>query len=185
MAKVFEAITPGLRDWIGRQKIFFVATAPLSTEGHINCSPKAGGDTFRILDDHTAAYLDLTGSGTETIAHVQENHRIAIMFCAFEGPPKIVRLHGLAEVVYPSQSEYAALSAQFPHNLGARAVIKIRLTRISDSCGYAVPLMDYRGDRKGLDDWATKQGDDGLADYRREKNQFSIDGLEGYRTPPS
>lgn len=184
MAKIHASITPEIREWITRQPIFFVATAPLTSDGHINCSPKSS-DTFRILGDLEAAYLDLTGSGAETIAHLQENGRIVIMFCAFSGPPQIVRLHGRGEVVYPDQPQFQKLAAAFPPNPGARAVIRIQVSRVSDSCGYSVPLMEFQAHRDVLDKWSERKGANGLIDYRREKNATSIDGLPGYRSPQS
>ena len=150
MGKIFEAITPELKKWIEKQKIFFVATAPLSAEGHINCSPK-GLDSFRILDSNTVAYQDLTGSGIETIAHIKENKRIILMFCAFNGPPKIVRLHGIGEAITPEHVDFESLSSQFIFRRGIRAYIRIQLNRISDSCGYAVPLYEFVKDREVLD----------------------------------
>src|SRR5258707_242315 len=134
MGKLYESLTPELQDWLGQQKGFFVATAPLAQDGHVNCSPK-GGDTFRIFNDHEVAFLDLTGSGIETVAHLQENGRIVIMFCAFSGPPKIVRLYGTGEAIYPSHSDFGRLSRSFPAHPGARSVVRVMLTRVSDSCG--------------------------------------------------
>jgi hypothetical protein len=180
MGKTYEALSPDLQAWLAEQKVFFVATAPLAADGHVNCSPK-GGDTFRILSEREVAYLDLTGSGIETVAHVQENGRIVIMFCAFEGPPKIVRLQGSAIVVYPEDPAFSDIARHFPDHLGARAVIRVAITRISDSCGYGVPLLDFVGDRDTLDRWAEKKGPAGLIAYRDEKNQASIDGISGYR----
>ena len=130
MGKCYDSLSPDLVSWLSQQKIFFVATAPLLADGHVNCSPK-GSDTFRILNEHEVAYLDLTGSGIETVSHLQENGRIVIMFCAFEGSPKIVRLHGKGEVVYPSHPNYSGLSRQFPAHRGARAVIHVTITRIA------------------------------------------------------
>ena len=138
MGKSYDRITPELSNWIEQQRIFFVATAPLAGDGFINCSPK-GMDTFRILGPRHVAYLDLTGSGVETIAHARENGRIVFMFCAFEGPPKIVRLHGRSEVLVPDSPEFQAVASHFPEYLGPRAIIRALLTRISDSCGYGVP----------------------------------------------
>ena len=178
MGKVFNAITPELKKWIEKQRMFFVATAPLSPDGHINCSPK-GLDSFRIIDDHTVAYQDLTGSGIETIAHIQENKRIVLMFCAFNGPPKIVRLHGLGEAIIPGDEDFEFLSSQFPYKRGTRAFIRIRLNRISDSCGYAVPLYEFVEDRNVLDKWVEAKTDEGLEEYRLAKNAISIDGIKG------
>ena len=180
MGKTFESIGPELKDWLLRQKIFFVATSPLSLNAHVNCSPK-GGDTFRILGERDVAYLDLTGSGIETVAHVQESSRIVIMFCAFEGPPKIVRLHGQSRVIYPGQPEYRELIGLFPDLPGTRAILRIAVSRVSDSCGYAVPYFDFVGHRDTLDKWAAAKGPEGLAAYRGQKNRVSIDGIAGYR----
>ena len=178
MGKLYEYITSDLQKWIAHQKIFFVATAPLSEEGHINCSPK-GLDSFRIIDGNTIAYQDLTGSGVETIAHLQENGRIVIMFCAFDGPPKIVRLHGTGEVITPEHADYAHLSMLFPERMGVRAYIRVHITRISDSCGYSIPLYDFKKDRDALDKWTANKGTEGLVTYRAQKNMESIDGLNG------
>jgi hypothetical protein len=178
MGKIYQEINDELASWIRRQHLFFVATAPLSGDGHLNCSPK-GGDSFRIIDPATVAYQDLTGSGIETVAHLRENGRMVILFCAFEGPPQIVRLHGVGEVILPIDPDFPALSARFPANAGTRAIIRLKVTRISDSCGYAVPFLDYRGDRDTLDKWVEAKGAAGLEAYRREKNAQSIDGLAG------
>jgi hypothetical protein len=182
MGKIYPLISPEQRSWIAQQRVFFVATAPLSAAGHINCSPK-GGDTFRVLGDGEVAYADLTGSGVETTAHLQENGRIVVLFCAFEGPPKIVRLHGAGEVVYPSDRRFGGLASHFPSVPGIRSVIRIEVSRVSDSCGFAVPFFDYVENRKALDSWAEKKGPEGLCAYRQEKNQFSIDGIPGYKEP--
>lgn len=176
MGKVFESIHPQLATWIRRQHLFFVGTAPLSAEGHVNLSPK-GLDTFRILDPLTVAYLDLTGSGAETIAHLRENGRIVFMFCAFEGPPKIVRLHGRGEVVTPDSPQYSRLVADMPALPGIRSVILAHITRVSDSCGYAVPRYSYQSDRDGLQRWAENKGRQDILAYQAEKNARSIDGL--------
>ena len=174
--KLLPGIDAELAEWIGRQHVFFVGTAPLSSDGHVNVSPK-GGDCFRILGEHEVAYLDFTGSGAETAAHVRENGRIVVMFCAFEGKPEIVRLHGRAELIDPDHEDFPALATLFPPNLGVRAVFRIRLDRVSTSCGYAVPFMDYRKERNSLDKWAKAKGPEGLENYRQTKNGKSIDGL--------
>lgn len=179
MAKTFTSVTPATREWIARQPMFFVATAPLSAEGHVNCSPK-GMDSFRVIDEHTVGYLDLTGSGIETTAHLQENGRIVIMFCAFEGAPRIVRLHGRGEVVYPESPDHAILALLFPALAGARSIIRVRVTRVSDSCGYGVPLMTYVEDRRTLLNWAEKKSPDEIDAFRRKHNVASIDGGPGY-----
>ena len=176
MSKQISTITPELTEWIGRQKVFFVASAPLSADGHVNCSPK-GGDAFRVLGARSVAYADYTGSGAETAAHVNENGRIVLMFCAFEGPPQIARLHGRAEVLEPFHPEYASLASHFPSHPGVRAIIRVAVSRISTSCGYAVPFMNYEAPRDTLDRWATSKGPEGVRAYRREKNKASIDGL--------
>ena len=176
MGKVFEAIDERMIEWLRAQRMFFVASAPLAGEGHVNLSPK-GCDSFQVLGPREVAYVDLTGSGVETVAHVRENGRIVLMFCAFEGPPRIVRLHGRASVVEPGDGEYAALAARFSSHLGARAVIRVAVQRVADSCGYAVPLYEYRGERTQLDEWAQHKGPDGLRAYRAENNARSIDGL--------
>jgi len=179
MGRVLDEIDDRLIEWIGNQKVFFVATAPSGSEGHVNLSPK-GHDTFRILDPHTVAYQDLTGSGIETIAHLRDNGRLTIMFCAFDGPPMIVRLYGTGEVHELGAPGYAELAPRFEEQLGARAIIRLRVERISSSCGYTVPLMAYEDDRDKLIDFAERRGADGLVDYRAEKNSVSIDGLPGY-----
>jgi hypothetical protein len=158
--------------------ILFVATAPLAGDGSINCSPK-GMDTFRILGPRDVAYVELTGSGVETIAHARENGRIVIMFCAFEGPPKIVRLHGRTEVLLRDSAEFQAVAPRFPEYLGHRAIIRALLTRISDSCGYGVPRYEYAGDPDTLLRWSASKGAEGLRRYRREQNARSLDDLPG------
>jgi hypothetical protein len=180
MGKIYESIDEKLRNWLSAQKVFFVATAPLSREGHVNCSPK-DGDSFRVINEQTVVYLDLTGSGIETVAHVKENERIVLMFCAFAGAPKIVRLHGDGEVIEPNHAEFEQLRANFPSKAGVRSFIKVRLTRISDSCGYGVPLYEFRGRRSQLGDWAEHKGEESLVKYRQKYNSQSIDLLEGIR----
>ena len=160
--------------------MFFVATAPLDAAGHINLSPK-GLDSFRVIDPRTVAYLDLTGSGIETVAHLRENGRIVLLFCAFEGPPKIIRLHGRGEVVEPGDPRFGSLAARFSSFPSTRSVIVIALERISDSCGYGVPLYGYEGQRSQLIDWAERKGADGVVRYREDNNRRSIDGLQGLK----
>ena len=178
MGESYDGITPELSNWIARQRIFFVATAPLAVDGLINCSPK-GMDTFRVLGPHDVAYLDLTGSGVETIAHSRENGRIVFMFCAFDGPPTIVRLHGRSEVLLPNSAEFQTIASLFPAYLGHRAIIRAFLTRISDSCGYGVLRYEYAGDRHMLMRWSEAKGPEGLRQYQREKNARSLDDLPG------
>ena len=176
MSKVLENITPELADWIAKQSVFFVATAPLSAAGHVNVSPK-GGDSFRVLGPMEVVYQDYTGSGAETVAHVRENGRIVIMFCAFDGPPRITRLHGRGTVIQPGDERFAELAEQFPANAGTRALIHVSVTRVSTSCGYAVPFFDFREPRDQLDRWVDAKSADELAEYRLKKNSLSIDGL--------
>ena len=176
MGNNYPDINPTIADWIRRQKMFFVSTAPLSAEGMVNCSPK-GMDTFRILGPTSIGYLDLTGSGVETIAHLKENGRIVIMMCAFEGPPRIHRFHGRGEALIKGTPEYQEIIGRFDELPGTRSIIRIEIDRISDSCGYAVPLYNYQGDRDGLTRWAESKGAGGIADYQRENNAVSVDGL--------
>lgn len=177
MGRTYDDIDAAMAAFIGAQHVFFVATAPLAADGLVNLSPK-GLDTLRVLDPHTVAYLDLTGSGIETVAHLRENGRIVMCFCAFEGAPRIVRLHGEGHPVMPSDPGFAALRARFPPHDGVRAVVRVHVRRIADSCGYAVPLMRFEGDRRQLADWTARKGAD-IGAYRAEKNSHSLDGLPG------
>ena len=186
MAKVFDAIDDSLREWIARRELFFVATAPLSADGHVNLSPKGPIGMLRVLDDHTVAYLDLVGSGAETIAHLRENGRIVVMLCAFDGPPRILRLHGRGEFVTADDPRFEELMERCDFEQPAvsesrRAVVLVHVTRVADSCGYGVPLMSYEGRRPHMEAWATKRvrtgGTDAIRDYQREKNAKSLDGL--------
>jgi hypothetical protein len=174
--KLHESIGGRLRTFIESQHMFFVATAPLDAEGHVNLSPK-GLDTFRVVDEHTVAYLDLTGSGSETVAHLRENGRITLMFCAFDGPPNIVRLHGRGRYLTPADGEFASWAERFDDFVGSRGVVVVDVERVSDSCGYAVPLMTFDADRDLLTSWSQNRGPEGLERYRSEKNATSIDGL--------
>jgi predicted pyridoxine 5'-phosphate oxidase superfamily flavin-nucleotide-binding protein len=175
--QVHETITPRLRSWIADQHVFFVATAPLSADGHVNVSPRGTPGTFVVLDNLTVAWLDLTGSGSETVAHLRENGRVVVMFCGFEGPPQVVRLHGRGRVVLRDDPEWRSLSVRFADKPGARAIVVVDVTRVSSSCGYAVPLMDFVEDRDVLDRWAENRGPEKLRVYQGEKNAESIDGL--------
>ena len=186
MGRVYEAIDDHQRAWIARQPLFFVGTAPLDGAGHVNLSPKGPIGTLRVLDDHTVAYLDVIGSGAETIAHLRENGRIVVMLCSFEGPPRILRLHGRGEVVTASEPRFDALLEQAAFEQSTpgesrRAVIVVAVERIADSCGYGVPLMRYEGERPHAGAWAEKKlrvgGRDALAEYQAEMNAISIDGL--------
>jgi predicted pyridoxine 5'-phosphate oxidase superfamily flavin-nucleotide-binding protein len=184
MGKVHERITDRIRAFFEAQHLFFVATAPLAADGRVNLSPKGIDGTFVVVDDHTVAYLDLTASGAETIAHLRENGRITLMFCAFDGPPNIVRLHGRGRVVGLHDDEFAAWAPRFAERRGARAVIVVDVERVSDSCGYGVPLMDHVGERDLLPPFMDRKGPDGQADYRRRWNRASIDGLPAFDDDP-
>jgi len=173
-----STIDDSARKFIEAQPLFFVGSAPLHPDGHVNVSPK-GLDTLRILGPSTIAYLDLTGSGIETVSHLKENGRIVLMFCAFQGPPKIFRVHVHGRVIEPEQTEFPDLAAHFPEYEGTRAIILVEVSRISDSCGYGVPLLHYEGERTQLSAWAHKLGPEGLETYRQEKNQQSIDHIPG------
>ncbi len=178
MGKPHEKLTEDLQQWIHKQHMFFVATSPLAADGMINCSPK-GLDSFRILDGHTVAYIDLTGSGVETISHLKENGRVVIMFCAFEGAANILRLYGTGEVVEPHQSEFEPLTALFPMYEGVRAIIRIHVNKIIDACGYSVPLYTYERQRDTLIKWTENKSADELRAYQQQKNLQSLDGLTG------
>jgi hypothetical protein len=178
MAKTYPEIDSQLAAFIKAQPVFFVATAPLDPQGHVNASPK-GLDTLRILGPKTVAYMDIFGSGVETIAHLRENQRIVLMFCSFQGSPKVLRLHGRGRVVEPHEAEFAGLQAHFAVYEGTRAIIVVEVTRVSDSCGYGVPLLKHERDRVELPAWCHKRGQEGLKIYRKEKNRQSIDGLPG------
>ncbi len=177
MGKIFDAIDDRLAAWIGRQHVFFVGTAPSGGDGHVNVSPKGPIESLRILDPHTVAYLDVVGSGAETIAHLRDNGRIVIMLCSFDGPPRIVRLHGRGEVLDAGAVDFDVQTSPGT----ARSVIRVAVGRIADSCGYGVPLMSYEGTRTQYEAWAEaklrKGGAHALADYVAEMNAESIDGL--------
>jgi Pyridoxamine 5'-phosphate oxidase len=180
MAKTYPEIDARLRLFIADQHVFFVASAPTGPGGHVNCSPK-GLNTFRILEPTRVAYLDFVGSGVETIAHVRQNGRVVIMFCAFEGPPKIVRLHGRGTIIEPDDPDFPSLLAEFDPKPGIRAIVRVDVTRISDSCGYGVPLLRFEGERAHMIDWALRKKETGLVTYQREENAASLDGLPGLR----
>jgi hypothetical protein len=178
VAERFTSISDDLAHWWAQQPLFFVATAPSGGAGHVNLSPK-GLDTLRILSPTRAAYLDLTGSGVETIAHVRDNGRVTLMACAFSGAPRISRIYGIGTVHELGSAAFEDLASTFPALPGRRAIIDVAVNRVSTSCGYAVPLMDLVGDRERLLDWARAKGDDGLNEYRASKNMLSIDGIPG------
>jgi hypothetical protein len=186
MGKVFDGIDEHLRGWIAKQPLFFVATAPLAADGHVNVSPKGPIGTLHVLDEHTVAYLDVVGSGAETIAHVRENGRIVVMLCAFSGPPRIVRLHGRAEVIAAGEERFEELLERCRFEQPAvpaarRSIVVVDVRRVADSCGYGVPLMAFEGSRPHADAWAQKKirvgGEEALRSYQREKNTTSLDGL--------
>jgi hypothetical protein len=183
VGRSFDSLSPALAEAVRSAPLFFVATAPLDGDGHVNVSPK-GGDTLRVLDERTVAYLDLTGSGVETIAHLRENGRITLMVCAFSGAPQIVRIYGRGEVVRRGEDRYEDLAARFPDLPGARAVIRVAVARVGSSCGYAVPLMRYEGERSRLNEWVEARGPEGLVEYRASKNAVSIDGLPALEPEP-
>ena len=183
MGRAFESITPAMRPFIEGQHLFFVATAP-SEGGRVNMSPK-GYDAFRILDDHRVAYLDLTGSGVETIAHLRDNGRITFMFCAFEGKPNICRLYGTGRVIRPGEPDFDELLALFDPGAGVRSVIVADIDRTSNSCGFAVPFMDFVEDRQTLSDHWGGKDDEEIEAYWAKKNETSIDGLPAIENPDS
>jgi predicted pyridoxine 5'-phosphate oxidase superfamily flavin-nucleotide-binding protein len=194
MGKVFERLDEHLRKWIGEQALFFVGTAPLDAEGHVNVSPKGPMGSLRVLDDRTVAYLDVTGSGAETIAHLRENGRIVVMLCAFKGPPRILRIHGRGEVVTPDEERFDELLARADFEdpgvpEARRAIVLVDVDRIADSCGYGVPLMSYDGQRPHMEKWGAKKlrvgGTGAIAAYQAEKNAESIDGLPALDTEPA
>jgi Pyridoxamine 5'-phosphate oxidase len=185
MGRVYEEIDEHLRGWIARQPLFFVGSAPVAADGHVNVSPKGPIGTLAVLGPRKVAYLDLVGSGAETIAHLRENGRIVIMFCAFEGPPRILRLHGRGEVLTTRDPRFEDLIDRFElpdHPEARRAIVLVAVTRIADSCGYGVPLMSFEGHRPHMDVWVDKRlrvrGSNAMVDYQREHNTTSIDGLQ-------
>ena len=179
MGKTYERLDDRLVHFIERQKMFFVATAPMSAEGHVNVSPK-GHDSFAVIDPHTVAYLDLGGSGIETHAHVKENGRITLMFCAFEGPPRILRLYGAGDAITFADPEFSELMKLFPKLDRARGIIRVRLSRIADSCGFGVPRYDFIGERDQLLRYVDKRP---YVDWVYDKNAESIDGIVGLVRP--
>lgn len=174
MAEQFDTLSPELAEWIGRQHLFFVATA--ARQGRINLSPK-GQDSLRVLGEREILWLNLTGSGNETAAHLLDINRMTLMWCAFEGLPRILRVYGEAHTIHPRDPEWADCAELIPPPLGARQYFKLRVELVQTSCGYAVPFMDFVEDRQVLTQWAEKRGPDGIRDYWQEKNRLSIDGL--------
>ena len=201
MGKLYAELDERLRKFIGRQPVFFVATAPcLSPDGdggHVNVSPKGYRDTFAVTGPHTVAYLDLTGSGAETIAHLRQNGQITIMFCSFDHETKVLRLYGSGHVVLPGSAQWDELTVHFPRTAGLapgpgdveltnqRAIIVVEVQRIADSCGYSVPQMSLAAERDVLDRWASGKTAEELTAYRAEKNSVSIDGLPALDQEPA
>ena len=176
MGATFDSIDDRARAFIEAQHVFFVATAPSGDEGHVNLSPKAY-DTFRVLGPNRVTYLDLTGSGAETVAHVRQNGRITLLFCAFDGKPNLLRLYGRGSVAEPGDPAFDEVAALVPPNKGARAAIVVDVDRVSTSCGYSIPFYEYVGERPMLDEWSARKSDDDLVAYRADKNARSIDGI--------
>jgi hypothetical protein len=181
VGKTFDDIGDDLTQWLVKQPVFFVATAPLAADGFINCSPKGNRQEFAVLGPRRVAYLDQTGSGIETIAHLRENGRVVIMFCAFSGPPRIVRLHGVGHAVVKDAPEFQDVVGAFEraNGDGVRSVIVVDVNRVSDSCGYGVPLMGFEEHRPTMDQWSKRKGLSGIRAYWSEKNRRSIDDLSG------
>ena len=179
MSTVYDGIDDKLRAWLLVQPMFFVSTAPLSGEGHVNVSPKGMAGTFAVLGPAQVAYLDYFGSGAETIAHLRENGRIVLMWCAFSGPPKIVRLHGRGRVVLPGDAGFAELRPRFAkeREKAVRSIIVVDVARTSDSCGYSVPNLEFVADRDILDLHQEKRPAEYYVEYAHTKNATSIDGL--------
>jgi hypothetical protein len=176
MAKFSDSILDHHQAFIEKQKMFFVSSAPLSAAGHVNLSPK-GIDSFRVLSDREVAYMDIIGSGNETSAHLLENGRITLMFCAFEGPPNILRLYGKGRTVLPADSEWQQLADHFKLQLATRQIIVADIHLVQTSCGFSVPLYEYIGERDHAQKWAETKGIEGLEAYKAEKNRVSLDGL--------
>ena len=176
MGKFHNSIKDEHKAFAQKQKMYFVSTSPLDKEGHINLSPK-GLDSFRILSPTRVAYMDIVGSGNETSAHLLENGRITIMFCAFDGPPNILRFYGAGYTVLPGDAEWEDLSTHFDIQIATRQIIVADIDKVQTSCGYSVPLYQYKGERDHADKWAQKKGREGLEEYMNEKNLKILDGL--------
>lgn len=179
MGRVYDEIGEPLRRFIAGQPMFFVATAPLSPDGRVNLSPK-GMDSLRVVDPNTIAYVDLVGSGAETIAHLRDNGRITIMWCSFGQVSRILRAYGTGVQVKPGQSGFDELAPLFPEYRALRSIIRVAVQRMTDSCGFGVPEMDLVGQRSRLTEWGDSRSDQELEEYKRTKNALSIDGLPSW-----
>ncbi len=179
MGRKYETITESIASFVNEQAMFFVATAPLDGSGHVNVSPK-GADSLRILDPTTIAYADLVGSGAETIAHLRDNGRITIMWCSFGPKPRILRVYGTGEHLLPSHPEFAEIAKSFPEYKALRSIIRVRSSRIADSCGYGVPEMELIGPRSTMAEWADRKSQEQLVGYMEDNNRVSIDGLPAW-----
>ncbi|MCU4183242.1 pyridoxamine 5'-phosphate oxidase family protein [Acidiferrimicrobium sp. IK] len=185
MGRSYDSIDDRMAEWVQSQPVFFVGTAPLAEDGHVNVSPKGNRGELAVLDERRVAYLEQTGSGVETIAHLRENGRIVMMWCAFDGPARIIRFHGRARAVVPGEDGWDGLASAFrsrggdPDGIGVRSAIVMDVERVADSCGYGVPLMNFRAHRPAMDNWARGKGPDGIAAYQSKNNARSIDGLAG------
>ncbi len=182
MGKEYTEIDERLQSWMGRQHVFFVSTAPSTYSGLINCSPK-GLDCLRVLGPNTLGYVDTGGSGIETVAHLKENGRITLMMCAFDGPPKIFRFYGIGSAVEPDDAGFPELLAKFPEMPAARNIIVIDVERIIDSCGFGVPLYEFKQHRDSLPNYFGNQSEEDILKYRRERNSESLEGLPGLVLP--
>jgi hypothetical protein len=179
MGRTYDSIDEKLRQFVEAQPVFFVATAPLDADGHVNCSPKGSRGNFAVLGPSRVGFQDLTGSGIETVSHVRENGRIVVMFCAFDGAPRIVRFRGRGAIVEPTDGDFAGLASHFPEEPAIRALVVVDVDHITDSCGYGVPIMPFDRHRPNMDHWADTKGAEGLVTYRAQHNTASIDGLPG------
>lgn len=184
MGRTYDAIPDHLATWMGEQPIWFVGTAPLAGDGHVNLSPK-GDDTFRVVSPTEVAYLDLTGSGAETLAHLRENGRLTVMFCSFDEAPLILRLYGQGSYVLPGGPGWDDLRGRFPERRGVRSIVRLAVERVSTSCGYGVPRMDLVAPRPTMAEWAGRRSDADLAAYRQAENRTSIDGLPALDGEPA
>ncbi len=182
MGKEYTEITDGIQKWIARQKVFFVSTAPNAVDGLVNCSPK-GLDCLRVLGPNELAYADTGGSGIETVAHLKDNGRITLMMCAFEGPPMIYRFYGTGTPIEPHEEGFTEILQKFPPMPAVRNIIQIRVDKIMDSCGYGVPMYEFKKHRDSLPNYFSNQSEDDILEYRRTRNAESLDGLPGLAPP--